>query len=537
MKIHITTLRSYPALASALALFLTLTCADKLSAALVAWDTSTTAGIQNANGTWGSDNFWTVYSGTGSGTTLTGWTAGDNAYFGRNSAGAGTPSGDFTVTVSGTQSAASIQQPGAGAGNFTLTGGAITLAAATPIRADQGTFTINSDITATGILRMTGGQITLGGSNTFGNMSITASGTPTLALTSSGALGSGNSLTVNSQNVSIDLRATTITSTDLVLANGVTITKILNTGGASSSFNGTINAGTTAVVQAGGTTSQLNLNGVISGGGGVNVEDGTTLALGGANLHSTITTVRTGGTLILNNDAALGTTANGTFVNNNGTLNLNGRNIGTEAITLQNINARILNQSATAAAASGAIALQSTGHSLGGSGNLTLDGVISGSQGFSKVGAGTLTLGGDNTYTGNTTVAEGTLLLASTGQLSFNIGASGVNNGVGGVGLATFDGAFVFDLTSAGTVNGNSWNIVDAALTDAYGGTFAVFSGLNAFTNQGGGIWSYTNSGTDYQFSQLTGALSVIPEPSTAVLLGAAMLAGLGLFRRKRANV
>jgi autotransporter-associated beta strand protein len=535
MKIHITTPRSYPALVSALALFLTLACADKLSAALASWDTSTTTGIQNANGTWGTDNFWTVY--TSAGTTLSAWTAGDDAFFGRNSAGAGTPGGDFTVTVNGAQSASSIQQASGGAGNFTLTGGAITLAAATPVRADQGTFTINSDLTATGILRMTGGNITLGGTNTFGNMSITASGAaPTLSLTSSGALGSGNSLTVNSQSVVIDVRATTISSTALTLANGVTITKILNTGATSSTFGGNITAGTTAVVQAGGTTSQLNLNGVISGGGGVNVEDGTTLSLGGANQHTTRTVVRTGGTLILANDAALGTTASGTFVLANATLNVNGRNIGTEEITLQNIDARILNQSATAASSSGAIALQSTGHSLGGSGNLTLDGVISGSQGFSKVGVGTLTLGGDNTYTGSTTLSQGALLLASTGQLSFVIGASGTNNGVGGIGLATFDGAFVFDLTSAGTVNGNSWNIVDAALTDAYGGTFTVFSGLNAFTNQGGGIWSYTNSGTDYQFSELTGALSVVPEPSTAVLLVVSMLSGAVLLRRKRAS-
>lgn len=45
-----------------------------------------------------------------------------------------------------------------------------------------------------------------------------------------------------------------------------------------------------------------------------------------------------------------------------------------------------------------------------------------------KTGAGTLTLTANNTYIGDTTVNGGTLALASGGQLSFTIGANGVNN-------------------------------------------------------------------------------------------------------------
>ena len=500
-------------------------------AALVSWDTSTTAGVQNGNGTWGSDNFWTPYSGTGTGTTLNAWTSGDDAFFGRNSAAAGSPAGDFAITVSGAQSASSIQQPGGGAGNFTLSGGSIALAAVTPVRADQGTFTINSNLTATGVLRMTGGQITLGGNNTFGNMSITASGTPTLGLTSNGALGSGNTLTVSSQNVSIDVRATAIGSTALTIANGVTITKILNTGAGTSSWGGGINAGTTAVVQAGG-GSQLEIIGAISGGGGVNVEDSKILKLSGANLHTTTTTVRAGGTLIVGNNSALGTTAAGTFVNTGSTLDLNGFNVGSEAITLQNANARLFNNATGDAVANGAIALGSTGQQIGGSGNLTLGGVISGTNGFEKTGAGTLTLGGDNTYTGSTTTSLGALHLADTGGLSFTIGSTGVNNAVMGTGSATFDGRFVLDLSAAGTTIGNSWNLVAASLTELYGENFSVYSAANAFSDAGSGLWTYDNSGTVYEFNQLNGVLTVIPEPGSLTLLSAGL--GLLAFRRHR---
>ena len=65
---------------------------------------------------------------------------------------------------------------------------------------------------------------------------------------------------------------------------------------------------------------------------------------------------------------------------------------------------------------------------------LTISGSISGNNGLEKIGAGTLTLSGANTYTGETTVTEGTLQLtgdgvqnsgpitvATTGTLEYNI--------------------------------------------------------------------------------------------------------------------
>ena len=57
-----------------------------------------------------------------------------------------------------------------------------------------------------------------------------------------------------------------------------------------------------------------------------------------------------------------------------------------------------------------------TDSSIGGSGNMTVNSVVSGA-GLTKVGAGTVTLSGANTYTGNTTVRAGTLKLDGIGSI------------------------------------------------------------------------------------------------------------------------
>jgi autotransporter-associated beta strand protein len=56
------------------------------------------------------------------------------------------------------------------------------------------------------------------------------------------------------------------------------------------------------------------------------------------------------------------------------------------------------------------LTLSGTNNQIGGAGNINIKAVINGNNaGFTKVGAGTVTLSGTNTYTGPTTVAEGTL--------------------------------------------------------------------------------------------------------------------------------
>ena len=47
-----------------------------------------------------------------------------------------------------------------------------------------------------------------------------------------------------------------------------------------------------------------------------------------------------------------------------------------------------------------------------------------------KEGTGTITLAGSNTYSGNTTVSDGALEIASTGSLRFRPTTNGANNSV-----------------------------------------------------------------------------------------------------------
>jgi autotransporter-associated beta strand protein len=494
----------------------------------------------NTNGTWGSNNFWCNQGAAGrEGTTLIAWAVNNAAWFGGNS-GVGSnaaPSGNFTVTVLNTQAVASVRQIVNGAGNYTLSGGTLNFGtSASGVRVDTNSMTVNSVLSGTAAtfqlnVQSATGVLTLGGSNTYsGTSEIRGVAGGTVRLNNAGALGTGSALTFVDGSVTLDLNGKNISGKNATVSSGQT-GFIGNSGGSASTWLGNIAlASSTANIRAGGTGSEVEVGGVISGDGTVQVMDGGTLRLSGANTYSNSTSVRDGGTLIVNNASALGTTNGITYVQTGSKLNLNGFNIGTEKIDMQKAGAELLNNAGTAATANGTISLSAAGQKIGGSGDLNLGGIISGTNGFEKTGAGTLTLSGLNTYSGNTTVSFGELILADNAGLTFVIGTDGVNNKIDGTAAVSLGGDFTFDLTSAGTTVGDAWTIVDAGnLAETFESTFSVVG----FTDAGSNLWTKDIDGSKaYKFSEVTGVLTVIPEPATIGMLGLGALITFVLRRK-----
>jgi autotransporter-associated beta strand protein len=459
-----------------------------LHAQTLTWDTSTTAGFQNANGTWGANNFWTT-----TGTTLSGWTSGATAWFGGDSTTAATPGGNFTVTVSGTQTANTVRQIQNGAGNFTLTSGTLVLTG-NGVRADRGTFTVNSVITnSAATLQLyaagPGGLLILGGNNTYTATSdIRGMSGGTVRLNNAGALGTGSSVQFTVGSVLLDLNGFDVSGKTITITAGQT-GFLGNASATKSVWSGNVTLNTTGILRAGGTGAEVEISGAISGStGSLESFDVGTLRLSGANTFDGQTVARANSTLIVGNASALGSTVSGTFINTGATLNLNGFNVGNEAITLQTASSRLVNNNGSSAATvGGGVTLGATSSGtggIGGDGNLSIAGVVSGAFGFSKIGAGALTLSSSNTYTGTTTVSSGTLVV-SNASLTATIQSNSVavaftntpTNGTyavlpGPVGAASFVSNSVTGLGGKTATMTNSPNLVVLVSGRPTGSTF-----------------------------------------------------------------
>jgi len=131
-----------------------------------------------------------------------------------------------------------------------------------------------------------------------------------------------------------------------------------------------------------------------------------------------------------------------------------------------------------------------------------------------KTGSGTQTFSGANSYTGNTTVENGTLNIASSGSLRFRPTTYGQTNSLGGSVSASLSylGTVDLDLSAADTTDGNLWNIVNLS---SFGGPIAtlnpvaVTSTFGSFseTTTGSGIWELTTPGAKWTFDEAYGTL------------------------------
>jgi autotransporter-associated beta strand protein/T5SS/PEP-CTERM-associated repeat protein len=348
---------------------------------------------------------------------------------------------------------------GAGGGGFEVTTADQTVTLTTAGVTTGGLFTIggagnttvNTVISSTGSLAKTGaGTLTLAAANTYsGGTTINAG---TLLLSGAGTLGASTGA-VTLAGGTLDLGGLT-RSAGVVAFTGGTFANGTLTGTAYDARSGTQNA-----------------NAILAGSGiALTKTTAGTLTLAGANTYS-------GGTAL--NAGTLSVSANANLGADTGTVAFNG---GTLATTADFTAAR-----ATTLGAAGGSFDTATGTTL------TWNGAITGSGDLTKLGLGTLLLGGTNDYSGTTYVSAGTLRLGAASALSPNTTLS-VAAG------ATFDAngfAQTFaNLGGTGTVDtGSSGLAVAPTGTNTFDGTLTGSGGL---TMNGPGTLVLNNAGNSF---------------------------------------
>ena len=251
----------------------------------------------------------------------------------------------------------------------------------------------------------------------------------------------------------------------------------------------------------------FTLSGVISGAvGGVSKEGAGTVTLTGLNTYTGATSAGAG-TLRAGNNQAFSSSAV-TLVNTGSVLEVaNGINVGNALAVSDTGDKKTLQlqSGATSGTYSGNIAIAETtagNFEVGAdtAGNLSVSGVISGAVagGVSKVGAGTVTLAGLNTYTGATAVNAGVLEVNGTTGGTTAAGTS-VAAGATLAGTGTISGATATH-TISGTVSpGTSGGLDLGALTFEAGSNLTFSSGSSAtftFDNPAGTYDRINGTGT-----------------------------------------
>ena len=432
--------------------------------------------------------------------------------------------GSGTTTYSGTISAPSA------AANPTVLGLNVALTG-------NGSQTLSGSNTYTGLTTVNSGTLIAGSSNAFGNGGLVRSiGTGGTTVNAGGAVdlngqaGINEVLTLNGTGVGANGALINNSAISASIGNGVSS---LNVSGA---FTG-LSAGTTASIAAptsgatatatavlGVTAASFNINGgstiyltaptvTISGGGGVGatavanlnglgVVTGITITNPGSGFTTVPTIAFSGGTTsaVLTNPTGTGVdghfTLDGIAITNNGS-----GYTTTPTVTLSS-------GSVTTSANLASVALASNS-SIGGSGNMTINAVISGSgTNLTKIGMGTLTLSNLETYTGGTVINGGTLAVGLTNALASSTSLS-VANSAGlslGSNNTTVNGNVTLtsgSITGSGTLTassaGTSYTVINGSVSVILGGAGDALTKTSDGTSAGGtvilsGANSYTGA-------------------------------------------
>lgn len=441
------------------------------------WDSNgTTAGAGTTpTGTWGTSTFWSTNSGGTVATTA--WTAGNTAVF-----AAGTDaSGAYTVTVSGTQSTAGLTVE---EGNVTLSGGGITLTSAAV--SVTSTASISSLIGGTvGLTKNGAGTLNLSGANTYSGNTNIAQGTVNVTGNQTGATGSW--LLLGNESGTINNAATTVnfnSGSTISVASGNSVQLGNNTAGGGFQLQtmnvaGSVtNAGSLAIgrsgvlnINSGGAWTQSGAAGLTTQGGGtaaMTVNTGGSFTYTGSGTFGLTTSTSTSTTTGLN--LAGGTFTTGQAIRNTQTSTVSGTQ---SLITLNNGGTLKLSAdvSSLVTTAGAPINLQTGATGTGGvidtnGFNTTLAvgiaDVASQVGKFTKKGGGTLTMTAASTYTGGTTLGNGSGILAISHGSALGTGAIALSKSgtdTGGI-LQLSNG-----ITVANAINFSSANLLSTTGT------------------------------------------------------------------------
>lgn len=174
--------------------------------------------------------------------------------------------------------------------------------------------------------------------------------------------------------------------------------------------------------------ADIILSGEISGPGQLIKNGPGRLQLTNNNPYTGLTTINAG-EIYLTNSGLLGSSAAGTVINGGAALRLAAGKTNADALTMQGVSPMLVADTGGTATQSGTITLNATdaaNFTTNDNGNLVVSGSIGGSSGFTKVGSGTLTLSGANTYDGVTTLQLGTLTVSGAGTLGSTVGGTRV---------------------------------------------------------------------------------------------------------------